>query len=116
MKETRAREELALAVFRQPPHRYNCAQAVVHAHRSENPGCTLTVEDCAGMGAGRAPEGLCGSLWAACALRPEEAEQIKAAFKAEAGAVACHEIKREHGYPCPECVRLATRLAAGGAT
>ena len=114
MNVTRSQEELALSVFRQPPHRYNCAQAVVYAHRSENPDCALSVEDCAGMGAGRAPEGLCGSLWAACTLRPEASAEIREAFKAQAGSITCHEIKREHGYPCPECVRLATRLAAHG--
>ncbi len=103
-------ETLALSAFRLEPLKLNCAQAVVHAHRAAHPDCAHHPDDFRELGAGRAPEGRCGALHAARTLRPEAAEAITTAFRATAGGDTCRELKREHGFPCPECVALAVRL------
>lgn len=110
MNDTKPLEALALASFRQAPLKLNCAQAVLHAHRAVHADCALQLEDFAAMGAGRAPEGLCGALHAACVIRPERAEALKEEFRAAAGAIHCHTLKRELGFPCPDSVALAVRL------
>ena len=63
-------KELALKVFRQPPDRLNCAQSVLHAWREVVGDTALAVADLKPAGAGRAPEGLCGAIYAACLLAP----------------------------------------------
>lgn len=109
--DTRMRET-ALAAFRQPPLKYNCAQSVVHAYAAEHPGCGLDPADFAALGGGRAPENTCGALWGACAALPEHATVLRAEFKAAAGADTCMELKRDRGYPCAGCVTLAVALVA----
>ena len=103
-------ESVALSAFRKPPLRLNCAQSVALAHLVLEPGSPHRPEDFEHCGSGRAPDGLCGALHAACVLRPDSADGIRAGFFAEAGAVYCRELKREHGYACESCVTLAVRL------
>ena len=112
MHDAQTLADLALAAFRQPPLKLNCAQAVVHANRTAHPESPLKVEDFAELGSGRAPDNTCGALWGACAAHPEKAEELKAAFKAATGATQCRVLKRELGYPCPDCVKLAVLLSA----
>ena len=96
----------AHALFTAVPKLHNCAQAVME-------GCGGKPEQVAEMaacGAGRAPGGLCGALHAALILRPEAADEIKAAFQREVGALTCREIKTTVGTPCPVCVETAAKL------
>lgn len=98
----------ALAVFRQAPQRLNCAQAVLAGYQAVTGDRSLALETLKPHGAGRAPDGLCGSLHAACVLAPARAPEIKAAFAAQIGALRCKDITR----PCPECVAAASDLLA----
>ena len=96
----------AHALFTAVPKTHNCAQAVMD-------GCGGTsgqVAEMAACGGGRAPGGLCGALHAALLLRPDRAEEIKAAFAREVGALTCRDIKTKAGTPCPICVETAAQL------
>ncbi len=64
-------------------------------------------------GGGRAPDGECGALYAACQIVPEAAARLRAGFAAEAGATRCRPLKRERRFPCTDCVGLAAELLAG---
>ena len=97
----------AVEYFTAVPKVHNCAQAV-----AEGAGKKDMVPELASCGGGRAPEGLCGALYALLLLAPEsEHENLKNAFKAEAGALTCREIKSETLFPCAECVRAAAQLS-----
>ena len=92
--------------FAEVPRRYNCAQSVAAGAGRED----LT-SDFAAMGGGRAPDGLCGALYAALQLLPEEKQEAaREAFQAKAGSLYCREIKSGTGFSCAECVELAEKL------
>jgi hypothetical protein len=105
-------KEHALKVFRQPPDRLNCAQSVLHAWREVVGETTITIAELKPFGAGRASDGLCGALYAACLLAPGRAEELKAAFAARVGSLHCKEIRAAKKYPCAECVAQAADLLA----
>jgi nitroreductase/ferredoxin len=106
-------KEAALQVFRQPPDRLNCAQSVVHAWREVFGDTAVTVPELKPFGAGRAPEGLCGAIYAACLLAPDRAEELKTAFAARVGSLYCREIRTAKQHPCAACVAHAAELVAG---
>lgn len=97
--------ERALSVFRCPPLRYNCAQAVYHAFGGEE-----LIEPLQSCGGGRAPEGLCGALYGAIQAAPELEEKLRGEFAALNGAVTCRQLKGEGRVPCEQCVRTACEL------
>lgn len=106
----------ALAVFRRPPHRLNCAQSVLHAFQEVTGKTNLSVTDFKSFGGGRAPDGLCGALHAACAIVPDKAEELKSQFAARLGSLYCRELRAARQHPCEVCVGHAAELieAAGG--
>jgi hypothetical protein len=106
-------KELALKVFRQPPDRLNCAQSVLYAWREVFGDNAITVAELKPFGAGRASDGLCGALYAACLLAPSREEELKAAFAARVGSCYCKEIRAAKKHPCAECVAQAAELLAG---
>ena len=110
-KKIQGMEAAAIAAFRTPPLSLNCAQSVIHAHVATHAGCQLKIEDFRNLGGGKAPDGMCGALWAACALRPANAKEMQEAFRSTAGALRCRSLKRDRGYPCRKCVTLAVRLS-----
>jgi hypothetical protein len=100
----------ALAVFRKPPERLNCAQSVLHAWREVSGDKTLTLADLKPFGGGRAPEGICGALHAACLTAPDRADALKMAFAARLGSLYCKELRAAKVHLCEICVGLATEL------
>lgn len=96
----------AHALFTAVPKLHNCAQAVV-----EGAGAPAeTIAEMAACGGGRAPDGLCGALYGALVMRPDQTETIKQAFAAEVGALTCREIKSTAKTPCPMCVEIAAKI------
>lgn len=95
----------AHGLFTAVPKLHNCAQAVV-----EGCGAPELVAEMAACGGGRAPGGLCGALYGALVLCPEQADEIKAAFAREVGALTCREIKTAAQTPCPLCVEAAAKI------
>jgi hypothetical protein len=100
----------ALSVFRQPPHRLNCAQSVLHAFQELTGQTHLPVTDFKSFGGGRAPDGLCGALHAACAVLPEKADELKTRFAARLGSLYCRELRAARQHPCEVCVGHAAEL------
>jgi hypothetical protein len=105
----------ALAVFRQPPHRLNCAQSVLHAFQEVTGKTNLSLADLKPFGGGRAPDGLCGALHAACAIVPDKAEELKSQFAARLGSLYCRELRAARQHPCEVCVSHAADLIEAGA-
>ena len=97
--------EAALAKFRKP---YNCAQTVYAAFKPDD---SDGIAELASCGGGRAPDGLCGALFAAEKLCPDSADSIAAEFSEKVGAKCCREIKTVHKTPCEKCVEAAARAA-----
>ena len=96
--------EAALSKFRKP---YNCCQTVYAAFRPEDSG---GIAGLAGGGAGRAPGGACGALYAALKLCPDSEGEVRAKFAEAAGSQFCREIKAVCKTPCEKCVEAAARL------
>jgi hypothetical protein len=90
--------------------RYNCVQAImkvfcrwckdkdIHSFRK--------------IGHGKAPEGLCGAVYAAGCLLEDDARQLqmKKMFTDEAGSVKCREILKKRKVSCERCVDLAAEI------
>lgn len=104
----------ALAVFRQPPERLNCAQSVAYAWRAAHGEAAPAVPDFKPFGGGRAPDGLCGALHAACTLAPDKAEFLKREFAARLGSLKCQELRAAQIHPCETCVAQAAELLGPG--
>lgn len=99
------RKSNALGKFRKP---YSCAQTVYAAYASDAP------DDLAEMAAnsgGRAPDNMCGALYAALKILPEgRRDAAKAEFAKLAGSTKCLEIKTKFGTACPKCVEIASDI------
>ncbi len=94
----------AVELFTSSPKFGNCAQCVAKAFGADD----SIVSELSVCGGGRAPEGLCGALYAAMLLADEaDRPALRAAFRDAAGAETCREIKGACKTPCTECVRLA---------
>lgn len=97
----------ALTYFKSVPRRHNCAQSVAAGAGRED-----LVSELAACGGGRAPEGLCGALYAVLRMAPAgEHGRIRKAFAAKAGAETCREIRSGSAFPCEKCVALAAELS-----
>ncbi len=110
-------KDIAREYFMQ--RRGNCAQSVAAAWASRNPDQARRVDEFAGLGGGRSPEGTCGALYASCRLGgAAAAESIKAGFmEASGGHTACRNIRAARTLRCADCVELAAGLLeqlAGG--
>jgi len=100
----------AVAAFHRLPENFNCAQTVLDAWQNATGRQVAPVAEFKAFGGGRAPEGECGALHAACLCAPEAADSMRAAFARRAGSGHCLTLKRELHFPCAECVGLAAEL------
>lgn len=101
--------ESAATFYSQVPKAYNCAQAVARAFGRDD-----LVETLKSCGGGKAPDGLCGALYATMLLLPEEKhEAITQAFQDQVGQTLCKPIRRENRTKCVDCVRIAAGLLSG---
>jgi len=88
--------------------RLNCAESVVDAFQEKFP---LQAEDSSifsACGGGRAPDGLCGSLYAAKVLlgkhRPQKVDECGRVLESRAGSTRCREIRALKKLSCVGCV------------
>jgi hypothetical protein len=102
-------KELASKVFRQPPERLNCAQAVLHAWHEISSDTSISIASLKPFGGGHAPDGLCGALHAACLAAPERSEILKASFSDRLGSIYCKEL-HAGDHRCIACVVEAAEL------
>jgi hypothetical protein len=84
---------------------YNCAQAVLKAFDA---GDSL-IEKAKKHGGGRAPDGLCGAIYAGHLLLEDEGlcESFTENFLVKAKSVKCKEIRSSKTLTCSECVHAA---------
>jgi predicted Fe-Mo cluster-binding NifX family protein len=101
---------IARATFHQPPERLNCSQAVLAAYQETTGDRSCPVVDFKPLGGGRAPDGTCGALHAACLIAPEVESTLRSQFVKRAGSTACKELKKDHKLPCEQAVEIAAEL------
>ena len=91
----------------------NCAQSIVKAFAPAE-GVQEALRQAKEFGGGRAHDGLCGALYAAMQLAPDEQARnnILRAFEAQATSVKCREIRQARTLKCEQCVELAASLLA----
>jgi hypothetical protein len=94
--------------------KHNCAQSVVAGFKDEFLLNDETVAAFAAHGGGKAPEGLCGALYAARQLlqnvKPDEMEKITESFIGAAGSGKCREIRSGKTLSCLGCVGKAAEI------
>lgn len=101
----------SISYFRTPPCNYTCAQAILKGFQQEFAIKDDIVDEFAGYRGGKAPEGVCGAIYAAnYLLQANGLQPINKDFAAIAGSDKCFEIKTIHRFPCPDCINLADRL------
>lgn len=93
-------------------HRGNCAMSVAYAFAKakglSEEEAIAKAQEFQGFGGGRAPEGLCGALYAAQTLNPDKKLEIEKVFKEGAkNCTHCKEIRPNAIIPCNSCVELA---------
>ena len=103
-------KDLASSVFRRPPERLNCAQAVLHAHSKASGVELMPVSDLKPLGGGRAPGGLCGALYAACIIAPQKAEVLMSRFTQELGSAKRKVLRTNKEHCCERSVATAAGL------
>ena len=93
-------------IFARVPKTHNCAQSIAAGCGREE-----LVDELADCGGGRAPGGLCGALYAALRMLPEEKRaEAKAEFIRRIGSSDCRTIKTQCRIPCAHCVAVAAEL------
>ena len=91
--------------------RGNCAQAVAAAWIAVSGSGAVSVADFSSCGRGKAPEGLCGALYAACVCAPENKARILSMFSDRTGGhVSCRAIRENRAADCVSCVGFAAEI------
>lgn len=88
----------------------NCAQAVAAAWGKAHGQGPEIAEEFSGLGGGRAENGICGAIYAAGKLLPEEKEALYSRFQEKAGSIFCKEIRSQKRFSCSNCVETAADL------
>ncbi len=97
--------------FHVKPENLNCAQAIIKAYQEKFNIPESIISEFRAWGGGRAPNGICGALYAADFLANRyHFAPIRQEFKAKAGAITCLELKREQKTPCVKCVQIVDEL------
>ncbi len=104
----------ALEFFHAQPNNWNCAQCILKTYQLRSQLSDEDIErDYRSKGGGKAPEGLCGALYASRVLLGEdskEAAELTEDFRKELGAVTCLGLKRDLHVPCTRTVSTADAL------
>ncbi|MBN2686265.1 MAG: C_GCAxxG_C_C family protein [Pontiellaceae bacterium] len=90
------------------PERYNCAQSVYRSLEKHQEVPAEKVSALASAGSGRAPEGLCGALYAAKLVLSEDRKtELRGWFEENGGSIHCREIRKARKMSCRDCVAVA---------
>ena len=92
--------------------RGNCAQSAASTWSSDELQNSEFQDGLAAFGHGKAPDGICGALFAALlVVEDAEKEQIRDKFMNLSGGYAkCREIRKEGQISCAQCVEIAAGL------
>lgn len=112
MSQDNNRKERASAYFHNESNNWNCAQAI---HKAQQGLTGLTDEQIEltyrSKGGGRAEGGLCGAIYAATKLVPEQdREMLIQRFRQRTGGQTCAELKGRLKIPCPQLVDVAEEI------
>jgi hypothetical protein len=93
----------------------NCAQSVIKAFEKQFELDETAVELFALYGKGKAPDGLCGALYAVKYLSEKNPAiknfaEFHKLFLEEAGSTKCSEIKDAKKLPCLGCVKICAEF------
>jgi len=105
--------EKARHAFRSPPHNLNCAQAVIYGCSTSDTPDRQALGAFFASGGGRAPQGECGAIFAACTIasdRGENPDLLRERFRVIHGETLCKALRKKQ-IPCAECVQAAADLA-----
>ncbi len=98
--------ERSLQTFKNP---HTCAQAVYAAFKDASP---ASLEGLKAKSGGRAEGGICGALYAAKLVVPQQYHSaMEEEFIAQTGDLECKRIKSGAKTPCVKCVEVASKLA-----
>jgi hypothetical protein len=87
----------------------NCAQAVARAWSDFSSSEENYISEFASCGSGKAPEGLCGALYAAKVISGNE--YISELFAEKTGGhITCREIRSNRVMSCAECVAISAEI------
>lgn len=91
---------------------YNCAQAVLKTFQDEAGFSNELLVRADSIGGGRAPDGVCGALYATKVLVNDISmvALITEQFVARTGSHECNYIENSGKITCSQCVRLAAKL------
>jgi hypothetical protein len=89
--------------------RGNCAKSVAYGWNAVHPEKSADPERFSSFGGGKAPEGLCGALYAARDISGNDAVNDMFAAKT-GGRILCRDIRMNRVMPCHECVALAAEI------
>ena len=71
----------------------------------------MSVAELSSCGRGKAPEGLCGALYAACVCAPQNKGRILSMFSERTGGhVSCRAIRENRAADCVSCVGFAAEI------
>lgn len=102
---------LDVAVFLFRKGRKNCAEAVAEAWQKVSGRDPELQENLSKCGSGRAPQGLCGAIYAAQLVSDEgQKAELTDRFADAAGSLVCREIRSMKKLSCTACVELAATL------
>ena len=99
--------------YRHPDFLHNCSQALAFKFASLYPDPDNVLQRFASTGAGRAPGGMCGALYAAIQAFPDAKDVIVSRFaESTSGCTTCRDIKSIAAVPCKRCIDIAEDIIA----
>ncbi|APG28341.1 hypothetical protein A7E78_11060 [Syntrophotalea acetylenivorans] len=102
---------LDVAVFLFRKGKKNCAEAVAGAWQQVSGKDLEVQENLSRCGSGRAPQGLCGAIYAAQLICDKDRKaKLTQRFADAAGSLGCREIRAMRKLSCTACVELAASL------
>jgi len=94
--------------------RLNCGQAVAQAFKEKFGLSNDFITALDSTGYGKAPEGVCGALYAAqiilCQIGNAKTKEIFKTFSDHAGSVYCSDIRKLRKVSCVGCVKKAASI------
>ncbi len=100
-----------LTFFRKPPALWNCAQSILAAWKDEFGIEDAEIGDFKNYGGGRAPDGVCGALFAAnFLLNRKGLASATEHFEKQVGFTTCRKIKGDAHVCCEQCVQTGHDL------
>lgn len=90
----------------------NCYQSVVYTFKDVFNLVEEDIEEGLRFSGGRAPEGICGAIYAVKKLYEKKGnkdfDEFKNRFIEQNGSIICYEIRKKKKISCAECVEIAT--------